>query len=179
MRTIITLAFLAFASPAFAQESACAVQQALKQEGYFKHEVTCQFGPITEAAIRAFQRDRGLYVDGQVGPDTAKALFSRRADDDERKAPAERRRAMSDQEEFARCSDDVIEQSVERLGKGRALTGAKKSWESKVYSTEGLGIRYGDWANAADKSEECFPASAGSRFTWNCTVRAKPCKAGE
>jgi peptidoglycan hydrolase-like protein with peptidoglycan-binding domain len=182
MRTIITLAFLAFASPALAQESACAVQEKLKVLGYFDHEVTCQLGPITEAAIRAFQRDRGLYVDGRVGADTAKQLFSRRADDDERKAPAERRehrRAMSDQEEFSRCGDDAIEATVERLGKARGLNGAIKAWEAKVYGTEGLGIRYGDWANATDKFQECLPASAGSRFTWNCTVRAKPCKAGE
>jgi len=34
-----------------------------------------QFGPRTEQAVRAFQRDRGLSVDGWVGPRTWAALF--------------------------------------------------------------------------------------------------------
>lgn len=177
--TLSAITLISLASPAMSQD-ACEIQRRLQQIDLYDGEITCHIREQTEAAIRRFQERKGLHVDGIAGEDTLRVLFGE--GDEERKAPAvvvERRRAMTDQETFARCGDDVVEQSAERLGKGRALTGAKKSWESKVYSTEGLGIRYGDWNNAADKSEECFPASAGARFTWNCTVKARPCKAGE
>lgn len=175
---VITAVALMVPVQAMAQD-ACDIQKALAEKGFYRGDITCTIGPRTSEAIENFQRDRGLSVDGVVGEDTRKALFE--DDGEERKSPRPviERRELSDQERFARCGDDIVEQSAERFGKGRALTGAKKSWESKVYSTEGLGIRYGDWANAEDKSEECFPASAGAKFTWNCTVKARPCKAGE
>jgi len=34
------------------------------------------FGPKTEAAVKAFQTDQGLVVDGIVGRNTWKALFN-------------------------------------------------------------------------------------------------------
>lgn len=45
------------------------IQRALKIKD------TGKFGPITETAVRKFQGDNGLFIDGRVGPNTQRALF--------------------------------------------------------------------------------------------------------
>ena len=50
------------------------VQQKLKNLGYYKKKVDGIFGSGTRTAVRNFQRDWGLKVDGIVGKNTAKAL---------------------------------------------------------------------------------------------------------
>lgn len=50
------------------------IQTALAVMGYDPGPLDGKEGPKTRAAVRAFQSDRGLVVDGAVGPQTAKAL---------------------------------------------------------------------------------------------------------
>lgn len=50
------------------------VQIVLSEAGY-SVDIDGYFGPGTERAVRQFQTDRGLEVDGLVGPDTWAALF--------------------------------------------------------------------------------------------------------
>ncbi len=50
------------------------IQTALKNRGYYTGKVDGIFGKITTAAVKKFQKDRGLKVDGIVGPATMKAL---------------------------------------------------------------------------------------------------------
>lgn len=50
------------------------LQQLLQSLGYYRANVGGNFGPQTDAAVRAFQRDRGLTVDGWAGPQTMAAL---------------------------------------------------------------------------------------------------------
>lgn len=50
------------------------LQQLLKQLGFYKSNVDGKFGPVTEAAVKAFQKSRGLTVDGWAGPQTMSAL---------------------------------------------------------------------------------------------------------
>jgi len=54
--------------------NASRVQQRLKDLGYFHFRVTGYYGPITEAAVKRFQRDRGLVPDGVAGPRTKAAM---------------------------------------------------------------------------------------------------------
>lgn len=51
------------------------VQQRLTELGYGWLEPDGRYGPLTETAVRIFQGENGLAVDGVVGPDTWSALF--------------------------------------------------------------------------------------------------------
>lgn len=50
------------------------IQQALKDRGLFNVNVTGYYGTITERAVRQFQKQQGLTVDGIAGPQTLRAL---------------------------------------------------------------------------------------------------------
>lgn len=52
------------------------LQSQLNRLGYFDGPLTGYYGEITEAAVRRFQRDNGLLVDGIYGRNTANALRS-------------------------------------------------------------------------------------------------------
>ena len=50
------------------------VQQALARAGFSPGPIDGEYGGQTAAAVRALQMAKGLNVDGEVGPNTAKAL---------------------------------------------------------------------------------------------------------
>lgn len=50
------------------------IQKKLKEQGFDPKGVDGIYGPKTFAAVLAFQQARGLLPDGEVGPQTAKAL---------------------------------------------------------------------------------------------------------
>jgi hypothetical protein len=53
------------------------IQTKLNSLGYNSGPVDGDFGPVTERAVRTFQRDKGLEEDGVVGPKTSYALDKR------------------------------------------------------------------------------------------------------
>ena len=55
-------------------EEVKAIQQALKGRGLFNEDITGYYGPVTQEAVRKFQKQKGLQVDGIAGPQTLKAL---------------------------------------------------------------------------------------------------------
>ena len=75
------IAFVAFSRPAepilregSRGEDVLALQRDLIDVGYDPVYVDGQYGPLTARAVRIFQQDHGLVVDGEVGPDTRRAL---------------------------------------------------------------------------------------------------------
>jgi peptidoglycan hydrolase-like protein with peptidoglycan-binding domain len=53
------------------------LQQALATLGFFDGEANGEFGTLTQEAVRAFQADESLKVDGWVGPLTMIRLYAR------------------------------------------------------------------------------------------------------
>lgn len=56
-----------------------ALQQALKIKGYYKPAIDGKYGDQTAAAVKAFQKAKGLSQDGVAGNTTIKALFGKNA----------------------------------------------------------------------------------------------------
>ncbi|MFZ5353190.1 MAG: LysM peptidoglycan-binding domain-containing protein [Bacillota bacterium] len=61
-------------------EEVKSVQEMLKKLGYFEEDCTGYFGPVTENAVKEFQKDNKLTVDGVVGPQTLKQLKKKYAE---------------------------------------------------------------------------------------------------
>jgi len=53
------------------------LQQKLKSLGYYNGTIDGDFGPVTDAAVRAYQASVGIYIDGVVGPITRGTLEGR------------------------------------------------------------------------------------------------------
>ena len=58
------------------------LQCRLKAAGYDPGEIDGEYGPNTEAAVRALQKDAGILVDGEFGPDSYAALLVLEVDGD-------------------------------------------------------------------------------------------------
>ena len=50
------------------------IQKVLKYQGFYGGKVDGVFGKGTETALKGFQKEYGLKVDGKAGPDTLKAM---------------------------------------------------------------------------------------------------------
>ena len=55
-------------------ESVKLLQENLKKLGYYKSSVDSDFGSLTQSAVKQFQKDKKLTVDGIVGPQTQTAI---------------------------------------------------------------------------------------------------------
>lgn len=66
---------LRLTSPRMTGDDVIAVQARLTELGYDSGPVDGIYGPITEGAVRQYQSDNGLTVDGIVGPITWSRLF--------------------------------------------------------------------------------------------------------
>lgn len=68
------MALLRLAQPPLSGPEVRRLQRRLTALGYGLGGIDGVFGPATDQAVRSFQRDHGLTVDGEVGPETAAGL---------------------------------------------------------------------------------------------------------
>ncbi|WP_052363948.1 peptidoglycan-binding domain-containing protein [Geomicrobium sp. JCM 19037] len=78
----------------------------MKDLGYYSHAVTGTFGPITERAVRDFQRNNRIGVDGLVGPQTTARSLTVRSEQGKAQVRAQARRQRHLMPFFAKAHKD-------------------------------------------------------------------------
>lgn len=63
------------------------LQRRLKAVGYDPGEIDGEYGPNTESAVKALQKDADILVDGEFGPDSYAALLALEVDEDPNDIP--------------------------------------------------------------------------------------------
>lgn len=69
------------------------LQNALQRRGYYTYSVDGIFGPLTASAVRRFQKDFGLQVDGIAGPQTLTTLYEESSVSEEDGPPGEQQQS--------------------------------------------------------------------------------------
>lgn len=181
-KILFTFIMLALAAHHTRAQGLCGVQARLQALGYYTGEIDCDSGPRTRAALRRFQADRGLYIDGTAGEDTLRALYGLPGVQEPREEPVEPQEqatpyvAMPDRTEGPKCLDEVVEVrgpiGIEALG--FAQRAAITVWRSQVGAK--YGNQYVEWKNATDIKVDCDPACSKCTVRAECTVSARPCR---
>ncbi len=93
------------------------IQSCLRKLGYFQGNITGNFGPKTENAVRSFQQAKGINAIGVVGPRTQRAL-DRRCRRTSSRTRTQPRSRSSNQLTVGSSGDTVIQlqQNLQRLG---------------------------------------------------------------
>ena len=111
------------------------LQAELKRRGLLDGEVDGKYGPATRAAVRAFQEQNDLYVDGDAGPRTIQKLMQREdpnitmtpLDDPQDQAAADGRLGGADQIDVDNNQDGPNDTNDAEGGAG--LASAKEVWD--------------------------------------------------
>ena len=145
-----------------------AVQERLRDLGYFTYKPTMQFGSLTKAAVVAFQKQNGLDQDGVVGGETAKLLFS----------PDAKRLSGSS----ARVATPVPSPTPKATTRGKLMewTDVKKKisrgvklnvidlWTNKKYTVIMVGgYNHMDFEPATKKDTATFKSTYGGSWSWS------------
>ena len=124
------------------------IQEKLKEFGLYEGQIDGVFGELTDAAVKEFQEEKGLVIDGIVGPKTWEMLFGKNEPEDEESflydIPQELLSLHSFQDsinwKLSRRGITVEGTGIERTS-GEPKT-VKKVWESFQGSLENWGSHF-------------------------------------
>lgn len=122
------------------------IQQGLKDAGYMQSNPSGYFGKDTEAAVMAFQQDKGIKPDGQVGPTTQQALLGKTLTATKTAAPVAAAEKPAEQPapqpapepEASEMVVEATESYAVKTGEGIELSSAPITKPSPVYTNPNL-----------------------------------------
>lgn len=177
-------ALVIWAGVAVAQGRTCRAQEELATKDYYDGEIDCKVGPAMRKAVRRFQRDNGIHVDGEVGEDTWCKLTGQcpdvRADEDDHKAPPVVEAPDERESERGDVSAICKVAAIDEISKAMwfetwAKNGARANWARKAQFLHGE--TYANPVNARIVKDECEPLPVGLKKKYRCHFVAFPCRA--
>jgi len=150
-----------------------AMQKLLIAQGYLNGAADGEFGPVTESAVIAFQKAKGLYVDGIAGPATLTALQSA-AGNTEQPKQEEPTTAAQPQTTASSGSENTAATVLTTIS--NAPGGIRIDWQKNAGAASYRVFRKaadGSWQTLGDTKELYYidkTAVNGTRYTY--TVRA-------
>ncbi|HEU5141301.1 MAG TPA: peptidoglycan-binding protein [Bacillales bacterium] len=131
-------------------EAVSELQTKLKKAGTYEGSIDGLYGPLTAAAVRKFQRSRGLTVDGIAGPVTLGALYKHGAREREQAAKKSRNEQKKTQEVKKPDKGSSFTKQVLRVGsRGKAVSSLQNHLQAAglyTYTVDGI---YGSRTAAA------------------------------
>src|SRR3954453_475181 len=112
-------------SPLMHGDDVLEVQRRLDELGYSPGELDGTFGVAAESAVRAFQADHGLEVDGVAGPMTLAALETAEPGDTEPATPSP-------------CGLAALEEAIKHIGTKESPPGSNRTPFGEWYGIDGL-----------------------------------------
>ncbi|MBP3657441.1 MAG: peptidoglycan-binding protein [Clostridia bacterium] len=129
------------------------IQQALKQLGYYSATVSGHFGAKTEQAVKDFQADYGLTVDGVVGPTTLARL--RQAVSGNNNIDVDIKNKVFDMSWFTAKNNGVLSKIGFTRGKTATLTDLRTGKSLRIYIQSTGNHADVEPSTAADTSTLC------------------------
>lgn len=115
-------------SPPMTGPAVLAIQEKLEALGYAPGSLDGIYGETTASAVRAFQRDHELEVDGVVGPKTRKALRKERKPS--RKRPLARQAST--------LGEAALAEALKHVGKKERPYGSNKTEFGRWFGVDGV-----------------------------------------
>lgn len=158
------MAICAFASTALADpmDRYLSGQEVRAIQARLNIAVDGDYGPQTARAVARFQRRHGLQPDGDAGPETRAALFQ---------PEPERQTTREDRCKWKSIAATGEDRPTRRFAFGSAV----EKWQLSV--TGEFGIRWAQWDKAQKtEPEDCYRVPGGVLLKrWRCQIEARPC----
>lgn len=109
-----------------------ALQQSLSALGYYKGEIDGNYGKSTEDAVKRFQKNRKMSVDGIAGPSTLAALMGNKAQAESTVAPVSTTKASTPTATPSKTSSGLVYSKVKSIAEIHGVPNAVRPGETSA-----------------------------------------------